>query len=122
MSSYEEGKVELVTLLNGTAETIGGEWTIGEHEGEERCNFDDNVDGRTFAAWRSAPPVDDPQSAAEEVQGVWQDSGYDVTTRFTPDPDVYEVIARGPNKFVATFGSSAEAMIMRGASACVKAK
>ncbi|MBH0008852.1 hypothetical protein [Salinibacterium sp. SWN1162] len=114
--------MELVTLFDGTADAIGGEWTIGEHEGEERCNFDEGVEGRPFAAWRSAPPVDDLQAAAEEVQGVWQDSGYDVTIRFTPDPDVYEVVARGSNRFVATFGTSAETMTLRGASACVKAK
>ena len=123
MISSDQAKNDLVTLFDETAETIGGEWTVStEFEGWDFCNFDRGVDGRAYLAWRSAAPSDDLKAVAELVQADWESRGFEVTTRFTADPDLHEVIARGPYHFSASFGSSAKTMMLTGQSACVKAE
>ena len=123
MISSDQAKNDLVTLFDETAETIGGEWTVDTVvEGWDFCNFDRGVDGTAYLAWRSAPPTDDLKAVAELVQADWESRGFEVTTRFTADPDLHEVIARGPYRFSASFGSSAKIMILRGQGACVKAE
>lgn len=122
MTSYDQAKSELVALVEETAELVGGEWTIERFEGEGWCNYAEDVDGKNYAAWRSAPPSDDPKALAERVQADWEARGFEVTTRFTPDPDLYDVIIHGPNGFGASFGSSEATMILSGQSVCVKAE
>lgn len=122
MASYDEAKSDLVTLLDETAELVGGEWTVDPVEAVGWCNYAEGVDGKNFLAWRSAPPSGDPKALAEQVQADWEARGFEVTTRFTPDPDLYDVIIRGPQGFTAGFGSSAAAMILDGTSVCVKAE
>ena len=123
MISSDQAKNDLVTLFDETAETIGGEWTVDtEFEGWDFCNFDRGVDGTAYLARRSAPPSDDLKAVAELVQADWESRGFEVTTRFTADPPLHEVIAHGPYHFSALFGSSAKIMILRGEGACVKAE
>ncbi len=121
MTTLDEAKAELVTLVEETSASVGGEWTVEAFEGEGWCNYAEGVDGKNFAAWRSAPASDDPKGAAEKVQAEWEAKGLDVTTRLTPDPDMYEVIVRAPGGFHANFTSGAETMILSGESVCVKA-
>ena len=122
MISSDQAKNDLVTLLDETAENIGGEWTVNtEFEGWGFCNFDRGVDGTAYLAWRTAPPSDDLKAVAEQVKAEWESRGFEVTTRFTADPDLHEVIARGPYHFYARLSSSAKTMILDGESACVKA-
>lgn len=122
MTSYDEAKSELVALVEETAELVGGEWTIERFEGEGWCNYAEGVDGKNFAAWRSAPPSGDPKALAEQVEADWEARGFEVTTRHTPDPDLYDVVVHGPGGFSARFGSSSRGMILDGASVCVKAE
>jgi hypothetical protein len=119
--SYDEAKTELVTLLDETAETLGGEWTIERFEGEGWCNYAEGVDGRNFAAWRSAPPSDDPQASAEQVRAEWESRGFEVETNVVPDPDIYQVNARGSGGFHVHLSSGAAKMILSGESECIRA-
>jgi hypothetical protein len=120
--SYDQAKSELVALVEDTAELVGGEWTIERFEGEGWCNYAEGVDGKNYAAWRSALPSGDPQVLAEQVQADWESRGFEVTTRFTPDPDLYDVIIHGPGGFSVSFGSSEKTMILSGQSVCIRAE
>jgi len=122
VTSYDEAKVELVALVEETSALVGGEWTVEEFEGEGWCNYAEGVDGKNFAAWRSAPPSDDPKAVADQVHAEWEARGFEVTTRLTPDPDMYEVIVRAPGGFHANFTAGVGSMILSGESVCVKAE
>lgn len=121
MISYDEAKGQLGGLLDETAEAIGGKWTIERFEGEGWCNYAEGVDGRNFAAWRSAPPSDDPQSIAEQVRADWEPRGFEVETNVVPDPDIYQVNARGSGGFHGHLSSGATTMILSGESTCILA-
>lgn len=121
MITLDEARAELVALVEEAADLVGGEWTVEAFEGEGWCNYAEGVDGKNFAVWRSTPGTGDPKAVAAKVQADWEAKGLDVTTRLTPDPDLYEVIVRAPGGFHANFSSSAAAMILSGESECIRA-
>ena len=112
----DQAREDLVTLIESTAEELGGTWEASNQPYPDGCTFSGGAPGVRYNYGLRTLPGNDRAAAAERVAAHWEAKGLEVRVILDPPASVF---ATGGPSTNLSFAAGPESYFVSGSSVCV---